>query len=776
MKDLNKLLLEQLLPLHQTDELDARLKTLLPKSTKPQQLMIKMEIKRLMAPCLKRIDLRGKVAGECFPYELHGQTHWLDDVAINLYYRRLEIYQNKITLGLWEELQKTPNNYQELRKRPQSEKALKNQNETYPLCFGKRLTRSELRIQISSPVQAFLSNDMEVHGSTLDISSSGLRAKMPASFQYEKGDILTFFFPKLKEEFKLEGFSSGIQYQLISREMNHARDHFQRLSLQLITKTTVIKELIKKINEKSAKKAAIENEDKLFLLRTQCYEQIFLSQTPSLPLFFSDHELKFSLLTNENKDLWNYWHDERNLLVIHRLFSKERLNQLKYKEKKHIETLIYCFTHQHADKTYFFSAVPESLPPEIRTLFFDFGSRQSSWRILRLTMTKISRDNIKQIQSFISKQKDKITPLSHVAFLQDLTLKQTREDFNSKINTSHSLKSFKPYVHPRAQVSTAKSITTLLLPQRKETRYKHKTATTLSHPIKGDFSAQSIDFSPHGLSLSLSTGFPGLRAQEINVTFSDLMRRDPKAPLQEVPYNVIRISENGKELKLSLSKNKNSEIRSQYLNRLIKHNQKRLKIDDEDIPEASFLHALQQLLLTRLVSIPYFLCFKNDEFQLSAIAKNDAPFGFEALLQIDKNEKKMSLRHFFDEDITTLLHPILKKIKRENKIQHEFYFAVEIKEDQINKITQKKLEMFSSLNERIDFIKKARENGQFFAIRNRMQPLKEIEQALHLEDFLSLHNISASKLKRIEIEMSKLCIYGELSDITDEVLLRLNIS
>ncbi len=45
-----------------------------PPSTK---ILVKMELNRIMEPCTKTIDLRGRVNGECREYELDGLKHWL---------------------------------------------------------------------------------------------------------------------------------------------------------------------------------------------------------------------------------------------------------------------------------------------------------------------------------------------------------------------------------------------------------------------------------------------------------------------------------------------------------------------------------------------------------------------------------------------------------------------------------------------------------------------------------------------------------------------------
>ncbi|WP_232568308.1 hypothetical protein [Photobacterium iliopiscarium] len=60
-----KALIEQLLPIYNQPDFDAVFNLLTEHETGPVRLQIKMEINRLMTPCNKIIDLRGRVKGQC---------------------------------------------------------------------------------------------------------------------------------------------------------------------------------------------------------------------------------------------------------------------------------------------------------------------------------------------------------------------------------------------------------------------------------------------------------------------------------------------------------------------------------------------------------------------------------------------------------------------------------------------------------------------------------------------------------------------------------------
>ena len=76
-------LAERLIPAYKTADFEYLLGQMTEGQAASVKILVKMELGRIMTPCTKPIDLRGKVKGECREYQLDGLTHWLDDVAFN---------------------------------------------------------------------------------------------------------------------------------------------------------------------------------------------------------------------------------------------------------------------------------------------------------------------------------------------------------------------------------------------------------------------------------------------------------------------------------------------------------------------------------------------------------------------------------------------------------------------------------------------------------------------------------------------------------------------
>lgn len=778
MKDHDKALYDQLLPLHEKDGFDELLNKLTPNETNPQRLLIKIEIRRLMSPCGKPVDLRGKVAGNCRPYFLHGANHWMDDVAINLYHRRVDIYQGQMTLGLFEELHHTPNSYRVLQREGGEVKATESLDtlDAVPLRFGHYLSRSENRIQISSRIQAFLSDGTEVNGSTVDISHSGMQVKLPASFHYEVGASLVVYFPQLGDECHLPELFSGLEYCIVGKELNASGDTFQRLRLRLMSSTDAIGEVIEQKTQKGAQDIRRENEDKFLSYRTRAYEQVFLEQTPSLPLFFCEGDLRYSLLTEQNRAIWDYWHDERNLPVIDKLFSPKRLQHLAMDGLSSSETLIYCFSHQHGDKTFFFSACATELDQDLRHLFWHVGSSRASWRVLRVTMARINDEDNRRLQEAAPAYIQQIDELTHIATVQDLTLETATPDFRLVIKPKTPTKTLNRFVHTRDPIVKVEAVSSALLPQRKEPRYQHRTRTTLVHHQSGELQGKTIDFSSHGLNLELNKPFTGSKLEQVSVTFDDLKRVDPNAPLGNVPYKVVQISEDRTNVKLALLKNRNSQQRSHYLQRLIEHNQHRLMVDSERLPPPPLLRAMHQMLLTRLAATPYFIVRRGETLQVSAIGTNYPSDELSRLLHKSAASGMMSLAPVLGEHLSRYINGVTRQRNRLTQVKQEFYLAATCTtEGNIVDINARPLESFDTPEERKIFIAQAKERGKFFAVRNWVQPLEDGEKWLSPKKLESLMHLSSQRARQLEMEFADLCAYGEMTDITEEVLRRLEM-
>src|SRR5690606_40066100 len=85
-------LIEQLKPVVNEPDFNQTLSTMASHVSKPKRFLIKVELKRLARPCFQVIDLRGLVDGRCSPYEYGGITHFLDQIAVDVFERQIRAF------------------------------------------------------------------------------------------------------------------------------------------------------------------------------------------------------------------------------------------------------------------------------------------------------------------------------------------------------------------------------------------------------------------------------------------------------------------------------------------------------------------------------------------------------------------------------------------------------------------------------------------------------------------------------------------------------------
>lgn len=320
-------LAERLIPVYGSADFDFVLGQLTEEAHPSAKILVKMELNRLMAPCKKSIDLRGRVNGECRKYVFNGISHWLDDVAFNAYHKHIKKFGG-YTEGMWEALVNTRNNFRVMNKQTLDEQtpSLANANRHFlaePIQLGYDLKRHEKRLKVQSQVELRRCNDQILHGLSIDLSSSGAKFKVPGAFKYNLGEIIEVTFTEFASKYPLSGIEKPLTYRVLAVDDCDENEAIRYLRAIRLTDTKLIDRIIDEALNSAEKRSRHDNQDKIIRARTRGYEHIALKHTSNLPLFFAGNELKLAMLTPNNHKLWQYWHDERNQQVLGSLFHKK---------------------------------------------------------------------------------------------------------------------------------------------------------------------------------------------------------------------------------------------------------------------------------------------------------------------------------------------------------------------------------------------------------------------------------------------------------------------
>jgi hypothetical protein len=108
--------------------------------------------------------------------------------------------------------------------------------------------------------------------------------------------------------------------------------------------------------------------------------------------------------------------------------------------------------------------------------------------------------------------------------------------------------------------------------------------------------------------------------------------------------------------------------------------------------------------------------------------------------------------------------------------KHDIYVAVIKKGDEIEAIYTKLYDEFSTLQERIRFIKKSKQLGEFFALRLSGVPVENTSTKILVKKLNELASKTVHHARALEKEFGAIVGYGEVVDITEEILIRLELT
>lgn len=775
-------LAERLIPAYHSSDFDEVLAAVTQGKSPSIKLLVKMELHRVMAPCTRSVDLRGRVTGECKEYELNGITHWLDDVAFNDYHRYMKKF-GSFTDGVWEALYNTRNNFRVMKERgipiPKFDPEDDNSFDIEAIRLGYDLQRKENRLRIASQVEIKLEDNQKIYGATSDLSPSGARFKVPSVYEYNLGNIIEIKFTEFDKQLDIPGLEEPVLYRILGIEDTDETYSVKHLRCLKLSDTQIIDKIIKECIQTSEQRARHDNQDKIIRARTRAYEHLFLKHACHLPLFFSGNELKAILITESNSGIWKYWQDERNQQTLGSLFNKERMELLAKPGVKGSSSTVYSFKHLHEDKMMFFSMMLSEATPETRKTFWHIGAKRNSWRVFRISMFEL---NERERASLMTEEPDLtkyLSSLTHIGIIQEIGNTTTANDYLlvDKPNLPSNLIS--PFRHPRAINGSPISIFFDARRQRREPRYVLKSPITLSSSENGQnksIEGFSVDISKRGLSFIADTKNDAKVDQLVNADFKELKLYNKELPLHHVEYRIVRISPNGKQLQLSLVETPWANKISNFFSKLIDSNLDTLTEAKEVLPSDTLLEQLHHVLLAKISCTPFFVERKQAALRVKAMGLN-YPLDplIMTLAKLGSNDR-ISVEPIFKGHSNSLLVQPMKHIEGAKPQYHDVYISVHKFGERIRAIHVNLLSDFKTLKERIAFIENAKVLGAVYILRISGVPIFNPITSLLKRDLLELSGISSFHARTIEKEISAMAGYGEIIDITEEVFTRLEIS
>ncbi len=785
--------------------------------SKPNQFLIKMEMRRLARPCDKAIDLREHMGSGCTQYEHEGVVHYLDRGSQAVFERQVKAFGN-YTVGVYEavlpmdlagnilierpatptadEPEKAEDKTPKPHNNAQEDIAAEYVVETFD--FANTVQRSDERMNYIVAVELVAPNNQIIVANTMDVSVSGIKVKTLDDAEYRLDTRYSVFFRGLENEFSLDR-KQGIYYKLVKYERTK-EDHQLALMRDGSAPNPQFDNFLMKFIQGNKRRYKVNIENTLNAIKSKTFEQYYIPYFSSVPIFVEYRANQFMptmILTNDNnKDSIYYWTNDESQMILSQVLTSERIKDLL--EHPQHETYMYAYNHLRDNNLRFYTATHQELERkrQLRNVFIGFGSRKASWRIFKLQITAIKPEQCHRplsvpdsVNENIKKQNAPPSPrlmsrlqnLNFVLLLTDVTDAAGTQAYQRRHVVRDQLPAIQSFANTeQGAVQPIPLYRFKYQSLRGETRYQMRSKAIVKWR-DSQLTGVTEDVSAGGMSLELSEEFAGDKLSIVEITLPDLQKLSKTWQLLDLKYEVRFISRDKKVIKLKTFQEKaesgQAHVGSQFFNNLIRTNKSKLKSDSdqEDIPGIG--EALRNIYCSNVLNVGFF------------ILKDGIYFHPHAMTKPGKHNRLLNLLTFGCETKTTAsLYPLYASSGKYKKFLAETLRKLKAKSPPIireifisfnpHAATQEEaintwfIESFKNDNERKKFIVKAMASGYFYAIRLHLSRTGRPDQDVLRTELGYVSIYAPHKAKELEEELWRIAGTGDIVDVTDEAMRR----
>ncbi len=812
-------IIERLKPLLNSNEFAEVFAILTQEIPKPKQFLLKMELKRLGQPCNYYIDLRGRVDGEVRPFEHGGKTHYMDDMAVKAFERGIKRY-GQYTIGLYEEVLNTDNNYR-VRHKQETEQRLQAVISGEPLLnkdnaqeieqeqdksgprivqFASYCSRGEERMNFTIDIEIELDNGEKFQASTVDLSVSGSKLKVPGSRRLQGGQKIAIHFTGLEQEFAL-GLSQGIPYQVIDSEVVE-RAQYVRVKRLPLADERGFSEFLKQFIHGNKRRYKVNLDNTLDAVIVKGYEQFYLPRIASLPIFLAVRDglpvPVCALTTENNRQHVQYFQDERQQSVLIQILAGKRLKSCLQKTPAERSTILYCFTHAAKGKLYFYSATADelALQPQLQSVFFGFGAQKPSWRVFHLVVHRTHPQDAHILLSLPDTADQEIQKLNlppsqqvqhliqdfrYIAALTEINHNESNLLYQQISFDESLLGQLKIFGHPKVEdLPPLESVAVQYVNLRAEGRFLYKTRVLLKINNQHFIEAHTRDFSSRGLQLESHECIAYQKGDKVQLSLPDMQKISAKYGLQELEYEVMAVSKNQLIMNLRIVEQDLPHQGRLFFEQLIKNNRAKLTMAEETPKFAGLGQALRNMYVKALNSFPFFMHRHGIRYDLNVLGQGAEPNNLHLLLGVLADDKtKPNLQPLLKNSATNLhFANQLKGMKRQDPPRtYEVFIRYRQNQQKMEQsfVTEFDFDLKTTQAKHY-FVQDALANDLLFCFRIHLSRTGRPDTE-HINKELSYISVYAiHKAKVLEEELWSVVGVGDVIDISDEILLRYSIA
>ncbi|MEW9798773.1 PilZ domain-containing protein [Alteromonas sp. CYL-A6] len=801
-------IIEQLKPMVNEPEFNQILSQVAGDLPKEKRFLIKMEVKRLAKPCMRSIDLRGQVDGDCRLYEYDGIKHYLDPVAIDVFEQQIRIFGH-YSFGVYEAVQKTENNFRVQRERAeQQQQAEENDPAAKTAAMMSKYTvpvinllhysqRQNERMNFAVAVELSNESNHSVRGITVDVSTEGIQVKLTKESLFKPNERVSVHFRGFEEEFAMDK-KNGIAYTIV--KIMRKKD-IQYIALRRAKEfpNAAFDQFLENFIFGNKRRYKVNMNNTIDAIINKSCEQYFSPRSPTLPVYVDVVDTvmrpRFAMLNDVNREIIDYWQDEQENCRLGYLLSASRMQALAVKPEALRETFVYCFTHLQNDKVYFYSASLEELNKQslLKPVFFGFGSRKVSWRVFKVVMTDMSPDQAHAPLSIPDSVGTKIKRLNSppaprlmarlknlrvLIHITDVTSLDGQHTYSQTRFNRDKISHLRVFGHARNRPpAEIKAFRYKFEEQRLESRYQLRSDILVN--VKGSlrkYKGISDDISVHGLRIELLDDFTDDTDSVVEVGFPKLQALTKSHDVMALQYNIVYYNAQKNILHLKSVPGEQGQSARHFFDDLIKSNRHSLKAypDEEEIPGIG--HALRVINARNATSLSFVLSKEGVRYvpEVSIVGKHDDRLTRLATHHADRD--KLNLEFMFRDrklDTPFVQHGV-KQVRVENMpIRQELYVAFDPSQnDKRLAVIPRFSNRFSSDDQRRAFIQEAISRGQFIAVHVMLTTTgkPDMDQLQSEINYVSVYAIH--RAKELEQKLWSIAACAHLIDVTDEVMTR----
>lgn len=565
-----------------------------------QAFLQELERQRLNKPCLRIIDLRGKVAGECQAYQFGDRTHYLDDRAYLLVKQLMARFDGRYTIGVYEAL------LQALKKLDNRDSEAVEEGDNLPVInLDQPLQRAENRIVFSTAVQLRL-DDMLYHGHTIDLAANAIRVALKRTYSLQMGDEVSVSFNDFAEQYDA-ALLRDVGYQISKLEQNDR--HTTLVLRREAMDDEAVGDWLQHWLSQHASSLHQDIDNDLINLQAQFYQRLWLIRLANPLLWLGPSSLSQPLLA------FHVMPDViQQLLQDSQLTLSEWLEALPLQLTEMASEVITAFDANHS-----FSTLLDNQAAVAKLIDWHLNHADSELLLLRSTAVRLEQGAVSEASAHI----DSVDPE------QAEHLRECAQQINSRLMVINLKPAFQ-HSRPKAEVSTndvaalqtLKNVVNAELPHpstltsfidRSNTRFYIRTPVIVSVDDQ-QWQLQTVDVSADGLALILPAEAKVHLNQRISINFTRWQTLTKQVELTHIPYQVKnKLCWEG-ELRLGLARLKNNcpESLNRFFEWVIKENEQKLRTNHHDVINTAESRLYAQTLLPTLDSVPLFIGLDNE--------------------------------------------------------------------------------------------------------------------------------------------------------------------